>query len=205
MDEPKQISSKLSAMTLSVFVGILIGLQNANAHDLFEHWDSDVTPILCAMASASGWEYDEEYDTYDHGPVNVRVYAGSFHPGVESTLAYLKDLDPEPFFINFQVITSLHMRTDDVSVSGITINLGEDSVQPIVDSTWEDDGVPVVYLGGEEASRFVEMLERKEAPIVSVTLSDSSSYDVQITTKNFHIARAMMAACVQTVKDFSLE
>lgn len=205
MDAPAARFSVLSGIALRITVGLMVCLQTSNAHDLFEQWGADVTPILCAMASASGWEYDEEYDTKDHGPVNVRVYIGSFHPGVESTLDHLEELEPEPFFINLQAITSFQIRTDDVSVSNVTVQLGEDSVQPIADATWEHDSLPVVYLGGEEAIRFVEMLDRKEAPVVSVTLSDSSSYDVQITTNGFHIARAMMTACVQSVKEFPVE
>lgn len=200
MDVTRLTFPDMLNLKLTVAVGILACLQVAEAHDVFERWDPDVTPILCALVSESGWELEEKYQTYEPGPVTVRTFIGSFHSGAENTLAYLTDLDPYPFFINLQVVTSLEKRVNEVSVSEIEIQLGEDSVAPIVDTKRKEESLPVIYLGGSDAERFVEMLERNQSPVVFVGLSDSSSYEVPISTTGFDVARAMMATCMETVR-----
>jgi hypothetical protein len=38
-------------------------LPNARAHDLYESWDAEVTPLTCLIWAESGWERDDQYDT----------------------------------------------------------------------------------------------------------------------------------------------
>lgn len=171
--------------------------QNALAHDLFDQWDADVTPILCLIAGESGLVYDEEYNSYEPGPVTARLVIGRFHVGAENTLARIKGLEIEPLFINLQVITSLSLRSEDVTVAEVAVILGDDEVMPILDPEWEYDDLPVSYLGGKVASQFVEMLERGDSPIVSVMLSNSEKIDVPVSKTGFEVARAMMQTCIK--------
>ena len=185
--------------------------QNTVAHDLFDQWDADVTPILCLMAGESGLIYDEQYNSYEPGPVTVRVVIGRFHTGAENTLSRIKGLEIEPLFINLQVITSISSRSEDVTVteSGLqyeVIEAGDgpvpgpddtvEVVSPILDSEREHDDLPLSYLGGNEANRFVQMLERADSPVVSVKLSNSNAIDVPISKTGFEVARSMMRTCI---------
>ena len=92
-----------------------------------------------------------------------------------------------------------------MSISRIEVLLGTESVSPIIDPAWDDDSLPVAYLGGNEASRFVEMLEKEISPVISLTLSDSSTTKIPISTKGFKIARAMMNTCRQEVLNSGLD
>tara|TARA_R110002096_G_C14577740_1_gene721050 strand:- start:71 stop:688 length:618 start_codon:yes stop_codon:yes gene_type:complete len=170
--------------------------QNTVAHDLFDQWDADVTPILCLMAGESGLIYDEQYNSYEPGPVTVRVVIGRFHTGAENTLSRIKGLEIEPLFINLQVITSISSRSEDVTVTEIKVLLGDEAVSPILDSEREHDDLPLSYLGGNEANRFVQMLERADSPVVSVKLSNSNAIDVPISKTGFEVARSMMRTCI---------
>ena len=149
------------------------------------------------MAGESGLVYDEEFNSYEPGPVTARIVIGRFHVGAENTLARIAGLEIEPLFINLQVITSLSLRSDDVSVAEVAVILGDDEVTPILDSEWEYDDLPVSYLGGNEASQFVKMLERGDSPVVSVRLSNSDTIDVPVSRTGFEIAQAMMQTCVK--------
>jgi hypothetical protein len=196
MKSPSSSFRSVTACRLGVIFGFSAISQSALAHDLFDQWDADLTPILCLMASESGLEYDEEFDSYEPGPVTARIVIGRFHVGAENTLARIVGLEIEPLFINVQVLTSLSLRSDDVTVAEVAVILGDDEVTPILDSEWEHDDLPVSYLGGNEASQFVSVLERGDSPVVSVRLSNSDTIDVPVSRTGFEVARAMMQTCV---------
>jgi hypothetical protein len=195
----------VAAFKLSLVL-VLWGIsQNALAHDLFDQWDADVTPILCLLAGESGLVFDEQYNSYEPGPVTARVVIGRFHAGAENTLARIKGLEIEPLFINLQVITWLSLRSDDVTVTEVEVILGDDKVTPILDSEWEHDDLPISYLGGDEANRFVEMLARGDSPVVSVRLDNSKKIDVPISRTGFEVARAMMQTCVKESENLTIK
>ena len=187
----------LATLSFGLILSCLVSTSNALAHDLFDQWDADVTPILCLMAGESGLVYDEEYNSYEPGPVTARLVIGRFHEGAENTLARIDGLEIEPLIINLQVITSLSLRSGDVTVTDVAVILGDDEVKPILDPEWEHDDLPISYLGGNEANRFVEMLARGDSPVVSVRLSNSDTIDVTVSKTGFEVARAMMQACIE--------
>lgn len=187
----------VATFRLGLIISSLATAQNALAHDLFDQWDADVTPNLCLVAGESGLVYDEEHNSYEPGPVTARIAIGRFHVGAENTLARIEGLEIEPLFINLQIITSLSLRADGVTVAKTVVTLGDDEVTPILDAEWGHEDLPVSYLGGNEASRFAAMLEQGESPIVSVRLSNSETIDVPVSQRGFEVAREMMRTCVK--------
>jgi len=190
--------------TLFALAVLVIAVQ-AQAHDLYEIWNSNVTPTACLVGSESGINILTERMNDSEHDLSARIYIGSLHPGAENPFERISDLNPNPYFLYMQIITSSQIRMNEIKVSNVFIELGDISAAPIADPEREHDGLPVVFLGGTEAKRFLDLLEAGDAPIVSVTLGDSETFQIPVSKNGFRVARAMMDTCMKQVRNFTLD
>ena len=186
--------AKFTLRFLPVFLTLAFPTQSYS-YELFDTWEADVNEMACLMHSASTGDSDAEWRPGERNEYSARIFVVAFHPDAEVPLERVSGVDREPYFISLQAITPSRVDENPPKVVEIVVHIGEQTFQPVPDPTWKQDDLPVAYLGASATQQFIEHLLDGKSPIVTITVDDSKSTNISVSTDGIEQALAKMEAC----------